>query len=291
MPTPQVANRDAALELAARARAVFNDGNEVEASRLAHKSHKLHATPDMQDLINHLLQFGAGSPAAREVDRVLRCPAGAHHAVMELARNPPPSSATIKAAYRRLSLLLHPDRNRARGAEEAFKRLGTSFEALSNGQHREQHARPPPPPPRPDRSSAKIEALEQKVRGLESSNEVLRHECKRVVELLNEADKDRATLRKESKRAREAEEKLKAREQRVSAELKCLLELLEKEDRLRDAQVLEMHASARREDRDECWDGLEGPALKVRRVTTMRDLLVSARLGEYDYAFIREGCK
>ena len=297
-----LANHDAALELGARARAAFESGNEVEATRLAQRSFKLYETPDVKLLLDHLRQFGPGSPAAIAVQRVLQCPAGAHHQVMELDQHPPPSNSLVKAAYRRLSLLLHPDRNRARGAEDAFKRLGAALDALSGGQQREQQRTRQTPPPQSN-SSAQVEALEKKVRSLESSNELLKHECKRLVDLLNEADSDRATLRRESRRAREAEEKLKARVQRLSAELLSLLELLEKEERVRDAQVMELHTIVRRVDHDghvtptrTCSmpgrSRCDQRPLVVRRVLAMHDLLAAAQLEEYAYAFIHEqGCK
>ncbi|GLJ18842.1 hypothetical protein SUGI_0336530 [Cryptomeria japonica] len=42
----------------------------------------------------------------------------------------------IRKAYRKLSLKVHPDKNKAPGAEEAFKALSNAFNSLSNAQHR-----------------------------------------------------------------------------------------------------------------------------------------------------------
>ena len=43
------------------------------------------------------------------------------------------SAAAVRAAYKRLALALHPDRNHARQAEAAFKRLQSAYEALRGG--------------------------------------------------------------------------------------------------------------------------------------------------------------
>ena len=43
------------------------------------------------------------------------------------------TAAAVRAAYKRLALALHPDRNHARQAEAAFKRLQGAYEALRGG--------------------------------------------------------------------------------------------------------------------------------------------------------------
>ena len=44
----------------------------------------------------------------------------------------PPSESDIKAAYRKMALKFHPDKNRAPEAEEAFKRVSAAFQCLSD---------------------------------------------------------------------------------------------------------------------------------------------------------------
>lgn len=79
-----------------------------------------------------------------------------------LGLSPTASSAEIKAAYRRLALRLHPDRNAGSAeAEEAFKRLNAAYQLLSDPARRLAYdqamgyvpapAGYPPPPAEPRR--------------------------------------------------------------------------------------------------------------------------------------------
>lgn len=45
----------------------------------------------------------------------------------------------VKKAYRKLSLKVHPDKNKAPGAEEAFKAVSRAFQCLSNGESRKKY--------------------------------------------------------------------------------------------------------------------------------------------------------
>ncbi|XP_078158301.1 chaperone protein dnaJ 49-like isoform X2 [Carex rostrata] len=49
------------------------------------------------------------------------------------------SAEEIKRAYRKLSLKIHPDKNKAPGAEEAFKNVSKAFNCLSNEQSRRNY--------------------------------------------------------------------------------------------------------------------------------------------------------
>jgi hypothetical protein len=71
-------------------------------------------------------KYGAGSAAAAAVARVLR--ARDHYAVLGVRRGA--SEVDVKKAYRRLSLTLHPDRNHARDAAEAFQELSEAYTAV-----------------------------------------------------------------------------------------------------------------------------------------------------------------
>ncbi|KAL5698029.1 hypothetical protein ACHQM5_029117 [Ranunculus cassubicifolius] len=49
------------------------------------------------------------------------------------------SGEEVKKAYRKLSLKVHPDKNKAPGAEEAFKAVSKAFQCLSNEESRKKY--------------------------------------------------------------------------------------------------------------------------------------------------------
>jgi len=67
------------------------------------------------------------------VDRVIKCED--YYEVLEVTKEA--TETDLKKSYRKLALLLHPDKNGAPGADEAFKAVGNAFAVLSDAGRRE----------------------------------------------------------------------------------------------------------------------------------------------------------
>jgi curved DNA-binding protein CbpA len=123
-----------------RAEAAHDSGDDERALKLVLKSLRLCETERSRSFKDHLEKFGDGTVAAKAVKRVIDLPANCSlYNVLNV--RPSASQADIKRAYKTLSLELHPDRNRARNAEEAFKRVNGAFKILSNPNDRADHDR------------------------------------------------------------------------------------------------------------------------------------------------------
>ncbi|KAF8475039.1 hypothetical protein BDZ91DRAFT_649861 [Kalaharituber pfeilii] len=71
------------------------------------------------------------------VDRVRRCKVTDYYAILDIEKTV--TEGEIKKAYRRLALVMHPDKNGAPGADEAFKMVSRAFQVLSDPQKRVQY--------------------------------------------------------------------------------------------------------------------------------------------------------
>ena len=65
---------------------------------------------------------------------------GSYYHVLGLETNA--TANEIKKAYKKLAVLVHPDKNDAPNSEEAFKVLGLAYETLSNSEQRDRYNRP-----------------------------------------------------------------------------------------------------------------------------------------------------
>lgn len=73
------------------------------------------------------------------VKRVRKCPHTAFYEILDIKKGS--TEAEVKKAYRKLALQLHPDKNGAPGADEAFKMVSRAFQILSDEGKREQYDR------------------------------------------------------------------------------------------------------------------------------------------------------
>ena len=65
---------------------------------------------------------------------------GSYYHILVLGTNA--TANEIKKAYKKLAVLVHPDKNNAPNSEEAFKVLGLAYETLSNREQRDRYDRP-----------------------------------------------------------------------------------------------------------------------------------------------------
>ena len=129
-PSPCIgneANQQAAEEWLSKAKARYEAGDDGAAARFCEKSLRLLESAAARDFAEHLREFGDGSVASEAAARALA--AADHRSVLEVGRGA--TVEEVKKAYRRLALRLHPDRNRARQAEAAFKRLLEAYNSLT----------------------------------------------------------------------------------------------------------------------------------------------------------------
>ncbi|KLJ08489.1 DnaJ like subfamily B member 12 [Blastomyces silverae] len=69
--------------------------------------------------------------------RVRKCPPTAFYEILALEKTA--SDGEIKKAYRRLSLLTHPDKNGYDGSDEAFKMVSRAFQILSDSEKKSKY--------------------------------------------------------------------------------------------------------------------------------------------------------
>ncbi|KAL3481638.1 hypothetical protein BJX99DRAFT_150373 [Aspergillus californicus] len=71
------------------------------------------------------------------VIRIRKCTATAFYEILSLEKTA--TDSEVKKAYRKLSLLTHPDKNGCEGADEAFKLVSRAFQVLSDSDKRSKY--------------------------------------------------------------------------------------------------------------------------------------------------------
>ena len=132
------ANRDAAGQWFEKAKEAKEASNEEDAIRFCRKSLDLCETDEARTLSTYLETYGPRSQNYANAKRVLDITghmslvrAGQIFGLLPHQTAPiQENKIAIKKAYFALSLQLHPDKNKASNAEEAFKRMYDAFQVL-----------------------------------------------------------------------------------------------------------------------------------------------------------------
>ena len=133
-----IANRDAAEQACAASQRKLDSNDLDGAMRMAQKSLALFPTDAAHALVRLIEERRGQQEAVRKV-----LTAADYYELLGVERAA--SAVEIKAAFQRLSKLVHPDKNAAPGAQQAFQLLNDARGTLSDPAKRDQYARTHPP--------------------------------------------------------------------------------------------------------------------------------------------------
>lgn len=117
-------NRDEALRSKVLAEAKFLQRDYVGARKFAHKAKQLY--PELEGITQFIYVLDRHIVAQNKLQ------SGENNWYGILEVDPSADENTIRKQYRRLALLLHPDKNKAVGAEAAFKHISEAWTVLSD---------------------------------------------------------------------------------------------------------------------------------------------------------------
>ncbi|KAH7433325.1 hypothetical protein KP509_07G063900 [Ceratopteris richardii] len=139
-------NRDEALRSKVLAEAKLSQCDYMGARKFAYKAKQLY--PDLDGLAQLIFVVDVHNVAQNKL------PNGDYNWYDILEVDPLADENTIRKQYRRLALLLHPDKNKAVGAEAAFKHISEAWNVLSDKNKKaaydaKSQGKVPPPGGRP----------------------------------------------------------------------------------------------------------------------------------------------
>ncbi|MCO5572095.1 hypothetical protein L7F22_025846 [Adiantum nelumboides] len=117
-------NKDEALRSKLLAEAKFKQRDYVGARKFTHKAKQLY--PELEGLAQFICVLDVHIVAQNKL------PSGENNWYGILEVDPLADENTIRKQYRKLALLLHPDKNKALGAEGAFKHISEAWTVLSD---------------------------------------------------------------------------------------------------------------------------------------------------------------
>ncbi|XP_055547825.1 dnaJ homolog subfamily B member 12-like [Wyeomyia smithii] len=160
-------NKDESKRCVEIALAAFSAGNVEKALKFLEKSQKLYPTKEAEDLLRRVRNAGSTRTGTEEstttrrrtlnkdtekpqepklnvdytqdqlevVRRLKKCKD--YYEVLGVTKEA--TDSDIKKAYKKLALQLHPDKNKAPGAVEAFKALGNAVATLTDARKRKEY--------------------------------------------------------------------------------------------------------------------------------------------------------
>ncbi|KAF2310954.1 hypothetical protein GH714_018754 [Hevea brasiliensis] len=122
-------NKDEALRCVRIAEEAIASGNKDRALKFIRIAQRLNHNLSIDELLAacEKLDSSGSSPSSLDENRVV-----------DYDKNRP-TPVKIDKAYRKLSLKVHPDKNKAPGSEEAFKKVCKAFKCLSDDSSRRQY--------------------------------------------------------------------------------------------------------------------------------------------------------